>query len=189
MDDTHVMLFDITGGVDEGNPFFTTRLKNGEAMYEKIRRKPNGTGWYDRWLPVDGYHNDWGIDREAQRNMIHFTGIDNPSMQDQAITESMGPITDHSFEHLAPTDQMIAFVRRSLAKALHNFRDNQAAAPGVFSPEVYFGARSGAFWSDAATGFADAYKAELEKAHRWPSGNLDVASAGVSTATSIAERK
>ena len=28
-------------------------------------------------------------------------------MQDQAVTESMGEITDHEFEHLAPSDQMI----------------------------------------------------------------------------------
>jgi hypothetical protein len=171
MDDTHVMLYDITGGVDEGNPFFTTKLKNGEPIYEKIRRKANGTGWFDRWLPVDGYHNDWGIDREAQRNMIHFTGIDNPSMQDQAITESMGPITDHSFEHLAPTDQMIATVRRRLVQALRNCRENQAAAPAVMSPEVYFGARSGAFLPDPEINFADAYAAELQKAHRWPAAS------------------
>lgn len=168
MDDTHVMLFDITGGIDEGNPFFTTKLKNGEPMYEKIRRKPNGTGWYDRWLPVDGPHNDWGIDRQAQRNMIHYTGIDNPSMQDQAITESMGPITDHSFEHLAPTDQMIAFVRRRLAQALRNFRDDRAPAPCASSPDAYFGARSGAFSADPAVEFAAAYRAELDKAQRWP---------------------
>jgi phthalate 4,5-dioxygenase oxygenase subunit len=173
MDDTHVMLFDITGGADEGNPFFTTKLKNGDPMYEKIRRKPNGTGWFDRWLPTDGLHNDWGIDREAQRNMIHYTGIDNPSMQDQSITESMGPITDHSFENLAPTDQMIAFVRRRLMQAVRNFRENHAAPPGAKSPEVYFGARSGAFWADAEIGFEEAYAAELEKAQRWPASSME----------------
>ncbi|MBV6304135.1 Rieske 2Fe-2S domain-containing protein [Candidimonas humi] len=166
MDDTHVMLFDITGGVDEGNPFFTTKLKNGEPMYQKIRRKPNGTGWFDRWLPIDGEHNDWGMDRQAQRDMIHYTGIDNPSMQDQSITESMGPITDHSFEHLAPTDQMIAIVRRQLAQALDKFRGSQAAAP--CAPDTYFGARSGSFWvDDPQTPLADAYQAELQRATRW----------------------
>lgn len=166
MDDTHVMLFDITGGIDEGNPFFTTKLKNGEPMYEKIRRKPNGTGWFDRWLPLDGEHNDWGIDRQSQRDMIHYTGIDNPSMQDQSITESMGPITDHSFEHLAPTDQMIAIVRRRLSQAVRAFKDDPGAIP--CTSDTYFGARSGSFWvDDPQTPFADAYKAELKKATRW----------------------
>lgn len=169
MDDTHVMLFDITGGTDAGNPFFTTTLKNGKPIYEKIRRKPNGTGWFDRWLPIDGEHNDWGIDREAQHNMIHYTGIDNPSMQDQSITESMGPITDHSFEHLAPTDQMIAMVRRRLVQALQNCRDEQSPAPAATSPEVYFGARSGNFIADPGISFSDAYEAEIQKATRWHS--------------------
>lgn len=168
MDDEHVMLFDMTGGVDEGNPFFTTKLKNGEPMYEKIRRKPNGTGWFDRWLPIDGIHNDWGIDRDAQRNMVHFTGIDNPSMQDQSITESMGPIQDHTYETLAPTDQMIAFVRRRLLKALEACTDNATEAPASKTPATYFGARSGAFWADPSVAFSDAYAGELAKAHRWP---------------------
>lgn len=166
MDDTHVMLFDITGGIDEGNPFFTTKLKNGEPMYEKIRRKPNGTGWFDRWMPLDGEHNDWGIDRQSQRDMIHYTGIDNPSMQDQSITESMGPITDHSFEHLAPTDQMIAIVRRRLSQAVRAFKDDPSAI--TCTSDTYFGARSGSFWvDDPQTPFAEAYKAELKKATRW----------------------
>lgn len=137
-------------------------------MYEKINRKPNGSGWFDRWLPVDGEHNDWGIDRDAQRNMIHYTGINNPSMQDQAVTESMGPMTDHSFEHLAPTDQMIATVRRRLAQAVRAYRDNKAPSPCVSNPDVYFGARSGAFTADPEIDFLHAYKAELETAHRWP---------------------
>ena len=173
MDDTHVMLFDITGGVDEGNPFFTTKLKNGEPMYSKIRRKPNGTGWFDRWLPIDGEHNDWGIDREAQRNMTHYTGIDNPSMQDQSITESMGPITDHSFENLAPTDQMIAFVRRRLVQAVRNCYEKQEPAPGAMGAGGFFGARSGNFYADPEVSFPDAYKAELETAERWPAEKME----------------
>jgi phenylpropionate dioxygenase-like ring-hydroxylating dioxygenase large terminal subunit len=166
MDDTHVMLFDITGGADEGNPFFTTKLKNGEPLYQKIRRKPNGTGWYDRWLPEDGEHNDWGIDRDSQRGMVQYTGIDNPSMQDQSITESMGPVTDHSFEHLAPTDQMIAIVRRRLMQALQSFKNDPTGIP--CTSESYFGARSGAFLvDDAEMPFAEAYRSELLKATRW----------------------
>jgi nitrite reductase/ring-hydroxylating ferredoxin subunit len=175
MDDEHVMLFDITGGVDEGNPFFTTMLKSGKPIYEKIRRKPNGTGWYDRWLPMDNIDNDWGIDRQAQRDMIHYTGIDNPSMQDQSITESMGAIPDHSLEHLAPTDQMIAFVRRRLVMALRDFTDAATAAPCAMSPATYFGARSGAFTADPTLAFSTAYQLELEKARRWPETHLESA--------------
>ena len=87
-------------------------------------------------------------------------------MQDQSITESMGPMTDHSFEHLAPTDQMIAVVRRRLAQALRAFKEDPATIP--CASDTYFGARSGSFWADdPQTPFADAYKTELQKATRW----------------------
>ena len=43
--------------------------------------------------------NDWLIDREAQKNGGIYTGIAGIQAQDQAVTESMGPITDHDFEN------------------------------------------------------------------------------------------
>ena len=53
---------------------------------------------------------------EADGTRMHFdriyTGITHIHMQDQAITESMGDIVDHDFEHLAPSDQMITRTRR-----------------------------------------------------------------------------
>lgn len=171
MDDTHVMLFDITGGIDEGNPFFTTNLKSGEPLYEKITREPNTTSWYGRWLAADRSHNDWGIDRESQRNKVQYTGINNPSIQDQSITESMGPITSHALENLAPSDQMIAYVRRRLLQAARGFRDKGLRGPGADRPELFFGARSGAFLSDPVVPFEEAYQSQLTKAMRWPVGS------------------
>ena len=67
--------------------------------------------------------NDYLIDRDAQRNDVIYTGISHIHMQDQAITESMGPIVDHSFEHLAPSDQMITRTRRRLLLAARALRD------------------------------------------------------------------
>jgi len=64
-------------------------------------------------------------------------------MQDQAITESMGPIVDHCFEHLAPSDQMITRTRRRLLLAARALRDYGTVPPGVDAPEVYARARSG----------------------------------------------
>ena len=46
------------------------------------------------------FGNDWQIDREAQRTNKIYTGIRNIVMQDQAVTESMGPIVDHTKELL-----------------------------------------------------------------------------------------
>jgi phthalate 4,5-dioxygenase len=56
------------------------------------------------------------IDRTAQKSES-FTGIGSIHGQDQAVTESMGGITDHGFENLAPSDLMIARTRRRLLRA------------------------------------------------------------------------
>ena len=51
--------------------------------------------------------------------------------------------TDHDFEHLAPSDQMIARTRRRLVHAARALRDKGTVPPGVDNPEVYLQARSG----------------------------------------------
>jgi hypothetical protein len=64
-------------------------------------------------------------------------------MQDQAITESMGEIVDHSFEHLAPSDQMITRTRRRLLLAARALRDQGTVPPAVDDPGLYQKIRSG----------------------------------------------
>ena len=89
--------------------------------------------------------NDWGMDRDAQRRNEIYSGIDGIHLQDQAITESMGPVTDFGHEHLAPSDQMITRTRRRLLLAARALRDNGERPPGADDPGVYRGARSGYF--------------------------------------------
>ena len=55
----------------------------------------------------------------------------------------MGPVTDHTFEHLAPSDQMITRTRRRLLMAARALREKGTVPPGADNPEVYRGARSG----------------------------------------------
>ncbi|MBS0407340.1 MAG: Rieske 2Fe-2S domain-containing protein [Proteobacteria bacterium] len=167
MDDNHSMLFDISGGADEGNPAYISTRKTGEPLFEKFHYAPRTTDWYGRWKCRDGEHNDWGINRESQRNGVQFTGIANITIQDQAVTESMGPIIDHSAEHLAPSDQMIARTRRLLLAAARAWRDGKEIPPGARIPEVYLGARSGSFLAGPGTTLEDAYTAQLQKAQRW----------------------
>ena len=96
-----------------------------------------------------------------------LTGIPNITMQDQAVTESMGPITDHSFENLAPTDQMIARVRRRVLMAARAVADGKAPAPGAQEPEVFYNARAGSFLHNPDDSLAGAYETALAKATRW----------------------
>jgi phthalate 4,5-dioxygenase len=86
-------------------------------------------------------------------------------MQDQAVTESMGPITDHDFEHLAPSDQMIARTRRRLVHAARALREKGTVPPAVDNPEVFLRARSGECVV-ATTDWREAYAAKLQEVVR-----------------------
>ena len=79
--------------------------------------------------------NDYGIDRDVQRTQS-FTGIDGIHLQDQAITESMGPIVDRSQEHLGTSDAMIIRTRRRLMRAALDLRAG-VTPPAVDNPELY----------------------------------------------------
>lgn len=170
MDDTHVMLFNITGGSDAGNPAYTSTTKDGRQLFgHPIKYLPNSTDWLGRWRSAENSSNDWGMDRDAQRRNLIFSGIANLSMQDQSVTESMGPFTDHGFEHLAPTDLMISRTRRKLLSTARALRDNGVVPPGVDDPDVFFRARSGCYLHTASTSFHDAYNDQLTQASRWHS--------------------
>jgi phthalate 4,5-dioxygenase len=128
------------------------------------RLLPNTTDWLGRWRMADSECNDWGLDREAQRSNAIYSGIDGIHLQDQAITESMGPITDHTFEHLGPSDQMITRTRRRLLLAARALRDQGTLPPGVEDASIYRGARSGYFVSDDQGPWKDVYERRLAAA-------------------------
>lgn len=142
MDDTHTMFVSFNWNQQSRSP----PLKDGKPIpgaLPVLDYQPNSTDWYGRWRPAANASNDYRIDREAQRNDVIYTGISHIHMQDQAITESMGDIVDHSFEHLAPSDQMITRTRRRLLMAARALRDKATVPPGVNDPGIYMQARSG----------------------------------------------
>ena len=89
-----------------------------------------------QWLQVNNSTNDYGIDREVQRTKS-FSGIPIGVIQDQAITESMGPIYDRTQEHLVDADKGIALARRIFLRAAKALRDNGTTPPGVLDPAAY----------------------------------------------------
>src|SRR5580704_12875657 len=157
MDDTHTMFVSVTW---RRHPPSITGDKNGQMMpgfgrvYDYL---PNTTDWYGRWRLNGRRENDWLIDREAQRTGGNFTGITGIHAQDQAITESMGPVTDHLFEHLAPSDRMIMATRRRLLKAARALAKDGTVPPGVDDPDLMYPVRSGDFVTDAKLGWREAY--------------------------------
>jgi hypothetical protein len=70
--------------------------------------------------------NNWFVDREKQRSGLVYSGVDAGfHVQDAAVTESMGPITDRSKEHLGIGDAQIAAMRRFMLTAVHEVEDGQ----------------------------------------------------------------
>jgi hypothetical protein len=110
-----------------------------------LRFLPNTTDWLGRWRMAHHEGNDWGIDRDKQKGNVIFSGIDGIHLQDQAITESMGPVTDFDWEHLAPSDQMITRTRRRMLRAARALGEEGTLPPGADQPDVYRDARSGYF--------------------------------------------
>jgi phthalate 4,5-dioxygenase oxygenase subunit len=127
---------------------------------------PNTTDWYGRWRLNGRPENDWLVDREAQQSGGNFTGITGIHAQDQAVTESMGPITDHLFEHLAPSDRMIMATRRRLLKAARALAKDGTVPPGVDDPDLMYPVRSGDFVTDAKLSWREAYDRQMRASVR-----------------------
>jgi hypothetical protein len=81
--------------------------------------------------------NDYQIDRQAQRSNESYTGIPSIYLQDQAVTESMGPIYQRWEEHLGTSDAMIIRTRRRLIDAAKALREQGTPPPGADDPSVY----------------------------------------------------
>ena len=122
---------------------------------------PNTTDWYGRVRCVADERNDYLIDRKAQKT-TSYTGINAIFLQDQAVTESMGPIYDRTAEHLGTSDAMVIRTRKRLIDAAKALRDKGTVPPGVDDPEVYQ-QRSGGVVLPAGTNWVEATK-ELRKA-------------------------
>jgi len=169
LDDTHTMMIfwrRRTGGPrSSGEP-----LKNGKPLAGARPAPdflPDDTGWLGRYRLVADESNDWLIDREAQRSKRIYSGIDHIGLQDQAVTESMGAITNHMKEHLGPGDVMIARTRYRALKAARDFAAGQPA-PGADNAEIMMGARSGYFELHESVPWQDAYAQKIQAADRVP---------------------
>ena len=141
VDDEHSMLIIISGH----RPPPLTLDKHGEPLpggRTELQMLPNTTDWYGRFRLANNPRNDHLIDRQFQREQ-NFTGIQGIPTQDQAITESMGPIEDRTKEHLGTSDRMIMLTRRRLMRAALALAEQGTVPPGAEAPEVFRHARAG----------------------------------------------
>jgi phthalate 4,5-dioxygenase oxygenase subunit len=166
LDDTHTMFIFVRWRTKMKTSL--APLKSGQPLgggKPAAEYQPISTEWLGRWRLKANESNDWTMDREAQRTNRIYSGIDNIHLQDQAVTESMGPITDHAGEHLGPGDLMIARTRRRVLQAARAFRDG-TPAPGVDAPEVFLGSRSGYFLAEPGVDWLDAYARQVDACQR-----------------------
>jgi phthalate 4,5-dioxygenase oxygenase subunit len=91
--------------------------------------------------PVANKDNDYLIDRQAQKDMTLYSGIEGFSMQDASLQESMGPIQDRTMENLIPTDRAIVMARRLLMKAALDLEAG-IAPPALHSADQHVRAAS-----------------------------------------------
>src|SRR5262245_4122894 len=172
MDDTHTMFVHVSW---KKNTPGVRKLKDGSPIPGAGMGRqtlPNDSGWYGRWRLAANADNDYKIDRDLQRSGS-YSGIDGIHLQDQAMTESMGGIVDHSLEHLAISDLMIGRTRRRIIQAARAAAEG-IAPPGVDHPEVYHGARGGDFVGSPSIGWLEAYANEMRNAIN-PTGALRIA--------------
>jgi len=79
--------------------------------------------------------NDYLIDRDKQRTSI-YSGINfSNHTQDACVTESMGPITDRTEEHLGVGDTQLVEIRRFLLDALRDIDEGRDPPGTVIDPE------------------------------------------------------
>ena len=145
-----------TAGIGGPNTFYSNMripIDNNSLMFyrlrwsyepmprEELEEYKHGEYYYPAvipgtWIPRDNVHNDYNVDRVAQKNFT-YTGIRTFPLQDIAMMENQwGPIADRSQEHLTSSDYQIIYVRRRLIKAA------KALAEGIepsepFHPEAY----------------------------------------------------
>ena len=151
MDDEHTM-FIMSGRrfrrapASGGGP---STASNGTPPASPLGRLlPTSTDWTGRFRLSANATNDYQIDRAKQRRNAaaeDFTGITGIHLQDQAITESMGPIYDRGREHLGSSDTMVIRVRRRMLAAAEALQERGAVPPGVDTPEVYAVRAGGVF--------------------------------------------
>ena len=172
VDDEHLMFWSITAPrsrLGSGAAGGAAGLNAGGRAVAAAGARPGGfeflpdsPDWLGKFRLVQNKDNDYLIDREAQRTQS-FTGIAGIHQQDQAVTESMGPIYDRTQEHLGTSDAMVIRTRRRVINAARALRDNAVTPPGVDNPAVYRHRSGGVIlprdcdWLEATKGLREAF--------------------------------
>src|SRR5438128_2845315 len=133
MDAPHTMVWYLTYNLDRPITEDETSNLRQRGIDEYL---PESSDPLRNWRLAGNRDNDYFYDIEQQQKST-FTGIPSIQLQDQAVTETMGPIYDRTQEHLGSTDAMIIQVRRRLIEAALELQRDQVIPSGVETPSLY----------------------------------------------------
>ncbi len=141
LDDEHTMFWNFsppksyfTGPLD----LETRRQIERSSTSVQMEYLPDSEDWLGRFRLAANAGNDYEIDRELQRTHS-YTGIEKGAafLQDQAVTESMGPIFDRTQEQLGVADMMVIRTRLRLINAAKALQEHRVQPPGIENPAIY----------------------------------------------------
>lgn len=188
MDDGHTLTFSVAVDLDTPvDGIGDKRVGIPASEYTSLPLLPNTDDWLGRFRWRQNADNDYLIDRDKQRRNEKYSGIDGVIIEDVAVTESMGPIVDHTREHLGSADLHLIRIRRRLIAAARELAEHGTPPPGVDDPDAYL-QRSGAVILPKDADWIEA-TAELRRArvrHEQLSASYWSAAAPGGTATTTA---
>jgi hypothetical protein len=135
MDDTHTQVWEANWSPD--NALSEEARQGLKGRVGPSGLLPDTDDWYGRGRFAANAGNDYLIDRARQKTH-NFSGMeDETPVQDAAMQESMGPISDRTREHLSGSDAAIIRLRQRLLAAAGALAQGGPPPPGALEPHLY----------------------------------------------------
>jgi nitrite reductase/ring-hydroxylating ferredoxin subunit len=165
IDDENTMVFNVdaqrAGGRQKQMSYADGTIVPGLAR--PMEYLPNTGDWTGRWRPVRNHHNDYLIDRDAQKRGESYSGLIGIPLQDQMVQEGMGPIVDRSMEHLGSSDRMVMITRKALLDAIRDHKEKGALPRVLVEPELARRATGGDMLVTKGVDWVDAYEEAMTR--------------------------
>jgi phthalate 4,5-dioxygenase oxygenase subunit len=165
IDDENTMVFNVdaqrVGGKQKQMSYADGTIVPGLAR--PMEYEPNTGDWTGRWRPVRSHHNDYLIDRDAQKRGESYSGLVGIPLQDQMVQEGMGPIVDRTLEHLGSSDRMVMITRKAMLDAMRDYKEKGVLPRVLMEPELAKRATGGDMLVTKGVDWVDAYEEAMTK--------------------------
>jgi len=124
--------------IGEDEPFRRNSAgrRDGRVFGDAEGYLPATTAAAGEWRFAANRSNDFMLDYDAQKQS-RFSGVPTVTLQDSAMTTSMGAVTNRPNEHLGSTDAGIIRMRRFLLRAMRALQEQGATPAAVDDPSLF----------------------------------------------------